>query len=272
MNSVLIIIVTHNNEKHLQWNLDGINKSQNNITVYIVDSGSDNHNYIKSELSKHKTKVTLLDNVGFVAANNFALESVDISEYDLILFLNPDARIDGEQLDSMIDDINKNYQSDSIFSVPLIKYNMEKNIALKEYDSLGIYKTWYGKWYDKRKCDVLSDISQPHAICGAFMLFRTDVISKYKDSTNRIGLERTYFMYKEDIEICMRMRANSIRTLMLNKYYAYHCRGWGSNRKNIPFWAKWHSAKNDLDLALRFNLSGLPFALVKCLLVLKFNW
>ncbi|MCY1354887.1 hypothetical protein D9M69_412840 [compost metagenome] len=70
-------------------------------------------------------------------------------------------------------------------------------------------------------------------------------------------------MYKEDIELSLRLKRNGYSLFIDYSDFAYHCRGWNTDRSKTPKWAKWLSARNDLYLASKYKIRALPFALSK---------
>ncbi|HIF6266106.1 MULTISPECIES: glycosyltransferase family 2 protein [Raoultella] len=272
-----IIIVTHNSQKHIQWCIDGLESSKLKLNIKIVDSGSNNPAYLDSLSSKHQLEVFKEDNIGFVKGNNRILHK--IKDDDWILLLNPDARVEGEVLDKLISLANEiKYNNVGIFSVPLIRFSIDEMKSLSVFDSLGIKSSLYGKWFDVGSGEPVRQLpNEPtdiSAVCGAFMLIRGNALNVCLDKSNKKGFEGSYFMYKEDIELCLRFRKNKWKVMMVNHLSAYHCRGWNKSRKDIAFWAKYHSALNDLDLAIRYRIINLPYAMSKYLwvnIVERFN-
>ena len=268
----LIVIVTHNSERYIQWCLDGLDASESRLIIRIVDSGSTS--MLPDLSSKHTLEAHHCDNIGFVAANNLAIEP--IGDVPWILFLNPDARVEGSTLDSVLTAAESSKSSGTgVFTVPLVRYDIDSHCSLNVYDTVGIDNTWYGRWRDrlsgKRVLKTLGwrlkDFEKPEAICGAFMLVRSDALLSAPDSSGRPGFERKYFMYKEDIELSLRLRKHGWHAELLSQFFAYHCRGWNKSRSAVPEWARAQSAVNDLDIASRYLWRALPFALLKLLWV-----
>ena len=266
----LVIIVTHNSQKHIQWCLDGLATSESDLSIKIVDSGSNDTSYLDNLSCKHKLEVIKKDNIGFVKGNNLVLQMGVQCKWTLLL--NPDAAIDGSKLDKLLTLANETDNDDiGIFSVPLIRYSIDQMKEMDVYDSLGIAATSYGRWYDIGSSEPLkkldSNPSEVLAVCGAFMLIRNDALKVCLDKSNSIGFESSYHMYKEDIELCLRFRKYNWKVMTINHLNAYHCRGWNKPRGKIPFWAKYHSAINDLDLAFRYKKMHMPYAISKYLWV-----
>ncbi|GAA3884364.1 glycosyltransferase [Gibbsiella dentisursi] len=267
---VLVVIVTYNSEKHIQWCIDGLNKTSSNITIRIVDSGSKETNYLNTVESTNEITIIKKDNIGFVAGNNTALYDLDF--FDWVLFLNPDACIDSESFDSLISYAAREENNKvGAFTVPLIRYDIEKKCSLNLFDSVGINCSYLGRWHDiyanNEVCNIEESFTEVDAICGAFMLVRREALKSSADSTGGLGFERKYFMYKEDIELSQRIIKSGWKIGVYNLVTAFHCRGWSDSRKVVPYWARWHSAKNDVDVAFKYKWRALPFALIKLIWV-----
>ncbi|MDU7346324.1 MAG: glycosyltransferase [Klebsiella grimontii] len=274
--SCVVVIVTYNSQKHIQWALEGLESSINKLTVMIVDSGSTETSYLDFLTTKHKLIIEKQDNVGFVAGNNFAIEKSYKAKW--ILLLNPDARIEGSDLDKLLAIAeNKQNKNIALFSVPLVRFDINAMKPLGVYDSLGIRCNSYGKWYDigannSVKCNR-SDLHKikVDAVCGAFMLLRYKALAQSPDKLGKIGFESSYYMYKEDIELSLRLQKNNWDIKLIESLNAYHCRGWNPSRIKIPYWARYHSAKNDIDVSIRYKIRALPYALAKYLWVRFFE-
>ncbi|MEH6372639.1 glycosyltransferase [Pectobacterium carotovorum] len=264
----LIIIVTYNSNNYINWVVEGLESSKKKLTIRIVDSGSADTTYLHELKTKHDIHIEECENIGFVAANNNAL--TNISKFDWILFLNPDARVEGKDLDTLLDTVCLDeFKDTGIFSVPLIRFDIEQKKSLNIYDSLGIACSLIGKWFDLSTNEPVSnDIdkkshSNVDAVCGAFMLVRKATLEECLDRTNNIGFERNYYMYKEDIELSLRVKKKKWGVKIIKNISAFHCRGWNGNRSKTPYWARYHSAINDVDVAWRYKIRALPYALAK---------
>lgn len=274
---ILIVIVTYNSEKHLQWNIDGL-AGNTSIDLCIVDSGSKDTTYIDELIcpANISLKVIKEKNVGFVKGNNLALD--DLPLYDYVLYLNPDAKIEEKDLAKLLDvadlPVNANYGA---FTVPLIRYDINKKASLDIYDSVGLGCSPIGRWYDidankpVQHSDKNSGISDIEGICGAFMLVRGHILVEALDSRGKPGFESSFYMYKEDIELSCRIIKQGYKLGLYHDVIAYHCRGWQGSRKDIAYWARHQSAKNDIFVACRYKKKAIPFSIAKYILVRFFE-
>lgn len=267
MKKVLVVIVTHNSSKYINWAIEPLKNKE--LLIRIVDSGSTDLDYLKDIENSSNVDIIYKENIGFAKGNNIAL--FDVENYDFVLFLNPDARVESDILDILISRAYlPEYDNVAIFSVPLIKYDINNNTAMNMYDSLGIYCDWLGRWKDRRGIISMSSLKQYEAICGAFMLCRTHILQTCKDSNGNIGFEESFKMYKEDIELSLRVKKSGLLHIF-SDLYAFHCRGWGNKRKNNPYWTRLCSAENDMVVAFKYKWRALPFALLKLIYVRYFE-
>ncbi|WP_262215078.1 glycosyltransferase family 2 protein [Serratia ficaria] len=265
-NKCLVIVVTYNSEKHIQWCVSGLDNINSDLEIRIVDSGSKDTEYLDHLISTNKLSVIKEENIGFVAGNNKAL--YDLDKFDWVLFLNPDARIESGCLEKLLSFAALPEQNNvGMLTVPLVRYDIHANKSLNVFDSVGIACNYYGRWQDIKANEPQIDIEETftlaEAICGAFMLTRVSALTQCVDSKGLPGFERTYYMYKEDIEISQRLVKAGWRLGIYNECTAFHCRGWNASRKAVPYWAKWHSAINDVDVAKKYKWRALPLALSK---------
>ncbi|MCG8706889.1 glycosyltransferase [Brenneria sp. 4F2] len=261
----LVVIVTHNSQKYIDWCVGPLINNEL-CDIVIVDSGSSDIEYLKKYESS--VKVLYKKNIGFAKANNAALQ--DVERYKSVLFLNPDARVESKEYEKLIATCFSNENANfHFFSVPLISYDFDNKTERGFYDSLGIKCSFYGKWEDIRApvSTDLDEISHYDAICGAFFLVKTDALLRSPNSAGINGFEESYYMYKEDIELSLRLKKNKFKSKLIPEIKAYHCRGWNNDRKKVPYWAKLYSARNDLDVALRYKWRAIPFSLMKFLYV-----
>ncbi|WP_407079416.1 glycosyltransferase family 2 protein [Candidatus Venteria ishoeyi] len=271
-------MVTHNSEKYLEINLSHIETQQFKPSeIIIVDSGSKCPNYLK-ELTKNltiKTKVILnSSNIGFSKGNNIGLKNLD-KNTDYVIFLNPDAFLPEDFIANIIYLTNK-YKQLNIFTGKLIGYDVNAETSTNLIDSTGIFKNWYGRWYDRGQGKV--DLGQYDneileyipAICGALIICKYLLVKKIINNRRQF-FDESFFMYKEDIELSL----YTISVGEVPKYFfnlkAFHCRGWNNNRKKMSRIARLLSAKNDVIIAFRYSRLSIPFSILKYLGVKFFN-
>src|SRR5262249_41711624 len=120
----------------------------------------------------------------------------------------------------------------------LLGYDIVQDKLTGKVDSTGIFRRWYGKWYDRGQGQTYDQkqYNQPEpvpAICGALMLCRHKSLKETSLGPN-IVLDPNYYMYKEDIDLSLRIRKKGWFLLFHPQFLAYHCRGWKTNRSQVP--------------------------------------
>jgi len=263
------IVVTHCSEKYLDmfW---GDNSKELESVVTVVNS-SDNH--IKLSLSSKFTVIEANDNVGFAAGNNIGISHCMINSPDYFLIINPDVKLPPGWLSNLKRAMWDQQNHDvGIFAVPLMGYEFDQNAPTGYMDSMGIGHTWYGRWYDAlqgKDVSVLNEIAAPYEIfaaCGALMLIRSDAVHELLQKDGYVFNEE-YFMYKEDIELSLRLRRLGKNIMMLPSVPVYHCRGWANNRADSPYWARRLSVINELKMHYKYYWKYLPYSILKYIYV-----
>ncbi|MHA0974710.1 glycosyltransferase family 2 protein [Enterobacter ludwigii] len=262
---LLVVVVTYNSHKFIEWALAPLLDIEL-FQIRIVDSGSSDVGYLKRLEAYENVEVHYESNLGFAKGNNRAL--YDIDQFDYVLFLNPDARIELDQLNELLEraEYSEN-KKNALFSVALEKFSIDENKAVNAYDSLGIYCDAIGRWKDLQgPISIAKGNLKYEAVCGAFMLCRSKALLQFPDSRGNIGFEESFFMYKEDIELSLRI-GKKWGIKIFNDLKAYHCRGWAGGRGSNPYWARKRSAENDVYVASHYKLRALPYAILKYLYV-----
>jgi len=261
-----IIIVTHNSEAFLSSCIDGVDSQTVGAEqVIIVDSGSQNTSYLEHYREKKGYEIHLRDNIGFAAGNNFGLSCV-VKEPQYILFINPDTFLEPGTVESAINSI-ADRDDVAIVTGRLTGYDLKSERPTGLLDSTGIFRTWYGRWYDRAQGQADGDNfncqEQVPAICGAFMLCRAEALQKDLPEL----FDESFFLYKEDIDLCLRLRNQGWKLLYSPIVKAFHARGWSKIRREIPYQNKCLASRNEIKLTLKHRSPYIVWALFKYLLV-----
>lgn len=72
----------------------------------------------------------------------------------------------------------------------------------------------------------------------------------------------SFYMYKEDIDLSLRLRRKGWSLMYVPSLVAYHCRGWKKERKDVPKAYRLLSARNEMRLYAR---SGSPYVIYSAL-------
>jgi len=236
MNRIAVIIVTHNAQPFLERCLASLaRQTVKPASIVIVDSGSDDTNYLQGY--RATAGVTLLSekNIGFSRANNLGCQAVG-QEVDFVLFLNPDAFPEPESIELAIEYLARNRDVGCV-SGRILGFDNKGQRATGTLDSTGVFRKWYGRWYDRGQgkpddgqYDSPEDVP---AACGAFLFCRKEMLDQVALAEG-VVFDPDFFLYKEDIEFCIRIRKLHWRVVYLPDILVYHCRGW-QDRQQIPY-------------------------------------
>ena len=75
--------------------------------------------------------------------------------------------------------------------------------------------------------------------------------------------DEEFFMWKDDLDLCLRIRRAGWVVMYLPHLKAYHCRGWSPERKKMPKWHRVLSVRNDIRVCMRARSPYLLYALAK---------
>lgn len=275
--STAVIIVSYNTQRVLEKAITSL-KTQTIPPKYVLiaDSGSQDISYLKSYHNPPLWQAFPSGkDVGFCVANNVAYHLLP-QEVDYVLFLNPDCFLSPSFLEEAQQWMERHPKAGCLTGT-LKGYDLEKDIPSEKLDSTGIFRTWYGKWYDRGQGKgehFLHTLPSgpPHAICGALMFCRKKALDRIMLPNGDI-FDSTFYMYKEDIDLSLRIKKAGFALHYEPHLTAFHCRGWKKERTQMPQSSRLFSARNEQTIhkkeghALPFIYSTCKLALVKYL-----NW
>jgi N-acetylglucosaminyl-diphospho-decaprenol L-rhamnosyltransferase len=263
------IYVSHHSEKYIDRFLPR-HRHELGDTVLIVNSTPEAYG---GDLTGAKC-LEAKKNVGFAGANNLGIAALSSGAHEFVIFVNPDVTVPAGWLKAFaaICDLPR-HRDVGVFTGPLLGYSFPRDEPTGLVDSLGIWRTGYGKWFDKQQGrpttapgSIVSAPLEIPAVCGALMVVRTRVVEQLIAKYG-FFFDESYFMYKEDIEVSLRIRREGWRTLLHPGLAAYHCRGWNPDRTAMPKWTRSISSRNELKMHLRHQWRGVPYSLFKYLYV-----
>ncbi|OQY38307.1 MAG: hypothetical protein B6229_06220 [Spirochaetaceae bacterium 4572_7] len=225
--NVAVILVNWNNYHDTIACLNSIKSlDYNNFSVFVVDNGSQNNSY--SELENYSQAhnsfpLSILrsdENLGFAGGNNFAVNYIRNDNIDYYWFLNNDTEVDKNSLSCLVEKAQsiKNigavgskiltYSTNNIGSVGgVIDYHSGQGGSLGQtQDDVGQY-------------DSISDVDY---VSGCSLLVPVNICKL-------VGLmDDSYFLYYEDTDWSLRIRATGARTVQANDSIIYHKAGQSS--------------------------------------------
>jgi len=272
MKDITFIIVSFNSEYYIDTAINSIlDQSYNYIKILIIDNNSDNTEYLNKYKSNPKIDLFLLNkNMGYCGGNNIGIEK-SIDESDLLLIMNPDIVLPNtfcSDLISLTKELESQKLGFGIIGPKLLKFDSSNEYSL--IDSTGIFQKWYGKWYDRGQMTVddgrydVELVEQIPAICGALMILNPRALTRVRLNNDEY-FKNSFFMYKEDIELSLRMKSFGYGVFHVSDLVAYHHRGW-QNRRTMSKRVKVMSARNELDINKTRGIIKMIYSAVKLLL------
>ncbi len=260
-----VIIVTHKSAPVIGKCLAALFKHYPNedMQVCIVDSASPELSYLQ-ELQKAYPRVEFLlenSNVGFCLGNNIGYRASQKSNSEFVLFLNPDAFITPDLLPKLIARMQQPEWADVAVCTPLLLgYSLKEDKPSGLIDSAGIGMSSYGRFFDRGQgssdLSAFSQSTEVEGVCGAFMLCRRAALDAV--SPNGEVFDESFYMYKEDVDLSLRLRRAGGRLMLCADLAAYHCRGWLGSRAQMPRWTITQSIRNDWRVWWKFKIYLLP--------------
>lgn len=272
-----VVIVTHNSQASITQTLQALNAQTYPLKqIVLIDSGSTQSQYLKVHDHQGPLEMCLMPNIGFSAGNNLGYASL-LESIQYILFLNPDVILPKDFIEKAINWItNTPNKKVGAFTGPLLGWDLEKEKPTGLIDSTGIFSTWYGKWYDRGqglsvKYHKQKNVEAVAALCGALIFAKREALESVKIGAAQI-FDPSFFCYKEDIELSLRLRKKGWQLLYVPELEAFHARGWQKERKSMSRQVRLMSAKNELKIHLKlYNPIKITYSLMKWMGVKVFN-
>lgn len=276
-----VIIVSFNSERTLSACLRSLlEQSCPPRQIILIDSGSD-HPEALAGIEPYLTVFGFTferstANIGFCAANNRGLSHL-LPGIRYVLFLNPDALVTASFIEKAAAWMQRKEMAHvGALSPLLLGYDFERGKPTGLIDSAGIGRKWYGRWYDRFQGQKIAAISlqEPEevaALCGALMFCRFEALQHILLQPG-VLMDPLFFMYKEDIDLSLRLRSKGWSLYLLPHLEAYHGRGWKKDRSKMQRRLRLLSARNELRLHVRMRSACLFYSLFKYLAVLLLDF
>jgi N-acetylglucosaminyl-diphospho-decaprenol L-rhamnosyltransferase len=270
--TVAVIIVGYNSGPVIPRCLDALaTQTRRPDTIVLVDNNSPDAYYLAKIPENHRVKVVRNRvNEGFCAANNTGFRLAGQHKY--VLFLNPDAFLSVDFVERALEWMECRENSDvGVLTGTLLGFDIGLNRQTGLIDSTGIFQTRYGKWYDRGQGEAWPGApssatpEEVPAIVGALMFCRSLALATIRLPSGDI-FDSRFFMYKEDIDLSLRLKKRGWRLIYCPTLVCEHCRGW-KGRREMSAHARFLSARNELWVCFEnggkgFVYSGLKFLFV----------
>jgi GT2 family glycosyltransferase len=204
-NKIAVIIVNFNGKEFLGQCLESLQRQVFlNFKIIVVDNSSDDRSVDGLEERFPGVEVMRMDeNVGFAAANNYAIKKAE--GFQWVALLNPDAIAKPDWLLNLNIAAEKNPRY-NFFGSKLIKESSSEQL-----DGTGdIYHLCGLAWrrdhgaVEKKNSRLAEEIFSP---CAAAAMYRRDIVLEVG------GFDERFFCYFEDIDLAFRLRLLGHRCL-----------------------------------------------------------
>ena len=271
MNSnVAAIVVSHNSSHCLDSCLSGLASQEHGCDeIVVVDSGSTDRHYLSSLKQNYSFQLLLADNIGFSQANNLGFDTLPTTT-DFVLFVNPDVFLPPDFISKALQTCDSDAEI-GVVSGKLLGYNLEQDTPSGRIDSTGVRRKWYGRWYDRGQGETdIRQYERPEdmpALCGALLFCRQSALQSLQAQV----FDPDFFLYKEDIELSLRLRKGGWKLRYNPDLSAYHCRGWQSERREMAYPLRKMAAQSEILLYKKHPSPYMLWAVGKFLLVTVFR-
>ncbi|MDR3089496.1 MAG: glycosyltransferase family 2 protein [Desulfobulbaceae bacterium] len=222
--TVTAVVVSHDSAFVLPRCLASLARQSLAPNLIVVDSGSHDKDYLRKLAADYAFTLIESENIGFARANNLAMRHVP-NKTEMLVFINPDVVMPPDYL-AKAARILAARPACAVVAGVLEGFDFAQGKPTGRYDSTGVFRAWYGRWHDRdqgretasaqRQAEVVP------ALCGALLCCRWQALRPFYPDI----FAPEFFLYKEDIEFCLRLRESGWNILFTPELHAFHGRGW----------------------------------------------
>ncbi len=234
-----VILVNHNGKGYIEDCLDSIKRNLKGIRSEIIVV--DNHSTDGSVdiLKKRYPSIRLLcnlENVGFSRANNQGLKA---GRGDYVLIINTDTLVYSNSIKTMMAEMKEHPDRGGV-GPALLTGNNDYQVSFGgkvNFFSEAAKKIFLNRIYRNRlrKNQKQRDVEWLSAAC---FLSRRDILE-------RAGMfDEKYFLYFEDIDLCMRIREKGWKLVYLPEARVFHIGGASTKQRKLN--SRFHYRKSQL--------------------------
>lgn len=241
MYDITASIVTYKNSKDdLKNVISSFLNTRLKVKLYISDnSPNDNIEYIIKEINDKRIEyIHNSKNSGFGYGHNIIIKKIEgLSKYHLIL--NPDIYFESGVLEKLYNYMEENSTIGNI--MPMVRYPdysiqylckrkpRVRDLFLRRFCPIKSIVEKNNYYYEMRDTNYDKIIEVP-SLSGCFMFTRTEFLLKVG------GFDERFFMYMEDIDICIRLSKIS-KLIFYPEVEIYHKHGKESYKSLKMTWA-----------------------------------
>ncbi len=268
MTSVHIVIVNYNSDEWLQRSVDSALKfSDAGITVVDNLSTDNSVTNCRAKITNERLTWLLNDkNVGFAAANNQVLKSVDS---DFAILMNPDCELNKNSLTPIFKAM-LNDSTIGLASCQILNEDGSLQVTCRRHfpTPWSAFVRMFGLNHLFPNSPRFSNFDYGHqvsdsnqvefvdAISGAFMVVRMSAVKQ-------VGLlDEDYFMHCEDLDWCKRFHLNGWKVAFIPNAKVLHAKGVSSKSRPIAVLYTLHIGMNRFFDKFYRTEYGLPLRVI----------
>lgn len=227
MKKLTIAILNYNSGDYFRKCLDSIEsvRGEADISVIAIDNNSTDGSY-KSVINKFKNVrfVQNGENLGFSKGYNPSLKKI---KSEFILLLNPDCLLEKGVIKKTLEDFDT-YEKVGAVTAKIILPNGKTDLTAHRgfptpFASL-MYAFNNDRWYHLTN-KLSDDVHEVDAVAGAFLLTKKTILEE-------VGfLDPRFFLYGEDIDLCLRIKKRGYKILYDPTVSVTHYKGISSGLK-----------------------------------------
>ncbi|MFA7119503.1 MAG: glycosyltransferase family 2 protein [Sphaerochaetaceae bacterium] len=232
-----IVVINHNTKEMTTKTIDAIIHTTKNtiFEVIVVDNSSKQEEFFSYDDERVRTFLHV-ENKGFAHGCNYGVER---SKGDLVLFLNSDTEVCESAIDKSVNCIVKDTHIGAVGIKTILRDGSFDAACKRGFPTpfaslsyfLGLEKKFpksriFGKYHltylsNTENCEV-------DAIAGAFLLMRKDLFQELG------GFDEQFFMYGEDLDLCMKIKLSGHSILYLSDAIMIHYKRQSGLAQNNP--------------------------------------
>lgn len=241
-----VILVNYNDRRHLEDCLLSVKQSVKNMDyeIIIVDNHSSDgsQEYIAGNFPEVKL-ISNKENRGFAQANNQALQEC---QGEFVLFLNTDTVIFPGALDLLLAELRTSPEVGAV-GPALLRRNRSYQVSFGRKVNFfsELFQRIIFNSYWRAKLKLVKRRKEAGWLSAACLLSWRELL---KDLG---GFDLNYFLYFEDIDLCLRMKSRGWKLVYLPQAQVFHEGGATTSPRNL--WSRYEYRKSQLYFYRKHN-------------------
>lgn len=241
-----VILVNYNDRVHLQECLSSLTDTVKDILFEVVLIDNQSSDGTVEWVREHAPRVRLIvnrENVGFARANN---QGIRESRGEYILFLNTDTILAPHAVDLLLEELRSDRTIAAVGPALLceekvFQVSFGKEVSFFREIFQKIVANPYYRWRLKRGAEK----RRVGWLSAACLLARRDILEE-------VGLfDESFFLYFEDIDLCVRIREKGYALEYLPQARVYH--EGGASTEGLRLLSRYYYRKSQLYFYRKHN-------------------